>query len=292
MSVLPNRPKGPPLNALRAFEAAARLQSFVAAGEELGVTPGAVSQHIKAVEAWAQVTLFRRQAQGVSLTAEGRDVATAFTRAFDAMAEATQTLRNLSLTIEIHIAALPSVAQLWLPRRLGHLRALRPELKISVTAMETPPSLTRDLFDLALFIDTPTGVPEERVLEEDVLFPVCAPVLLDSHAFTDTPLLHDQTWSEDWRLWSEGAGVDEGDPTVGPKYSLYGLAVEEAKSGAGLLMAHGCLIAPLIETGALCRVSKAEVATGKALVMTLPHTSRRRAGLEEIADLLSDPLLR
>lgn len=292
MSVLPNRPKGPPLNALRAFEAAARLQSFVAAGEELGVTPGAVSQHIKAVEAWAQVSLFRRQAQGVSLTAEGRDVVKSFTRAFDEMAEATQTLRNFSPTTEIHIAALPSVAQLWLPPRLGRLRALRPELKISVTAMETPPSLTRDLFDLALFIDTPIGNPEERVLAEDVLFPVCAPALLDSHAFTDTPLLHDQTWSEDWRLWSEGTGTDVGDPTLGPKYSLYGLAVEEAKSGAGLLMAHGCLIAPLIESGALCRVSEKDVTTGKALVMTLPHASRRRVGLEDIADLLTDPLLR
>ncbi len=292
MSVLPNRPKGPPLNALRAFEAAARLQSFVAAGEELGVTPGAVSQHIKTVEAWAQVTLFRRQAQGVSLTAEGRDVAKAFTRAFDAMAEATQTLRNLSPTTEIHIAALPSVAQLWLPPRLGHLRALRPELKISVTAMETPPSLTRDLFDLTLFIDSPTGNPEERVLAEDVLFPVCAPALSGSHTFTDTPLLHDQTWSGDWRLWSEETGTDVGDPTMGPKYSLYGLAVEEAKSGAGLLMAHGCLIAPLIEASALCRVSEKDVATGKTLVMTLPHTSRRRAGLAEIANLLTAPLLR
>ncbi|MCH2067205.1 MAG: LysR family transcriptional regulator [Shimia sp.] len=291
MSVLPNRPKGPPLNALRAFEAAARFQSFVAAGEELGVTPGAVSQHIKAVEAWAQVTLFRRQAQGVTLTAEGRDVAKAFTRAFDEMAKATQTLRNLSPTSEIHIAALPSVAQLWLPPRLGHLRTLRPELKISVSAMEAPPSLTRDLFDVALFIDNPTENPEERILAEDVLFPVCAPVLLDSHAFTDTPLLHDQTWSEDWRLWSEGTGTDVGDPTAGPKYSLYGLAVEEAKSGAGLLMAHGCLIAPLIETGALCRVSENEVPTGKALVMTLPYPSRRKAGLEEVADLLSGPLL-
>lgn len=290
MSVLPNRPKGPPLNALRAFEAAARLQSFVAAGEELGVTPGAVSQHIKVVEVWAQVTLFRRQAQGVSLTAEGRDVAKAFTRAFDAMAEATQNLRNLCPTIEIHIAALPSVAQLWLPPRLGRLRAKRPDLKISVTAMETPPRLARDLFDLALFIDTPTGSPEERVLADDVLFPVCAPALLESHAFTDTPLLHDQTWSEDWRLWSEGTGTNVGDPTLGPRYSLYGLAVEEAKSSAGLLMAHGFLIDPAIAVGALCRVSEKGIATGKALVMTLPHTSRRRACLEEIADLFSASL--
>ena len=164
---------------------------------------------------------------------------------------------------------------------MGHLLQLRLVRKVSVSAVYAPPSLTRDLVDVALFIDNPPENPEERLLAEDVLFPVCAPVLLDSHAFTDTPLLHDQTWSEDWRLWSEGTGTDVGDPTAGPKYSLYGLAVEEAKSGAGLLMAHGCLIAPLIETGALCRVSENEVPTGKALVMTLPYTSRRQAGPAE-----------
>ncbi len=291
MSVSPNRPKGPPLNALRAFEAAARLESFVAAGEELGVTPGAVSQHIKTVEAWAQVVLFRRQAQGVSLTAEGRLVAAAFSRAFDQLAEATQALRNLSPTTEIHIAALPSVAQLWLPARLGRLRHLRPDLKVSVTAMETAPSLTRDLFDLSLFIVTPSGAPEERVLAEDVLFPVCSPHLLDSFSFDSTPLLHDQTWSQDWHDWSNSAGVAIADPAAGPKYSLYGLAVEEAKSGAGLLMAHGCLLAPALERGDLCRVSDKDHITGKALLMTLPHRARRREGLNEFANLLADPAL-
>ncbi len=291
MSVLPTRPKGPPLNALRAFEAAARLESFVAAGEELGVTPGAVSQHIKAVEAWARVPLFRRQAQGVSLTTEGRDVAKAFTQAFDSLSDATQILRNLSPTTEIHIAALPSVAQLWLPPRLGRLRAQRPDLKVSVTAMETPPSLARDLFDLALFIEVPTGRSEERVLAQDILFPVCAPALLERFGFGTTPLLHDQTWGTDWALWSEATGTEVGDATLGPKYSLYGLAVEEAKSGAGLLMAHGCLMDSSLDKGELCRVSEKGVATGKALVMTLPHRSRRRAGMEQIADLMSAPLL-
>ena len=64
MSVAPTRPKGPPLNAMRAFEAAARHNSFVAAAEELSVTPGAISQHVKALEGWAGVDLFRRNAQG------------------------------------------------------------------------------------------------------------------------------------------------------------------------------------------------------------------------------------
>ena len=71
MSVAPPRPKGPHLNALRAFEAAARLGGFRMAAGELGVTPGAIAQHVKALEEWAGAALFERQSQGVVLTALG-----------------------------------------------------------------------------------------------------------------------------------------------------------------------------------------------------------------------------
>ena len=94
MAVAPRRPKGPPLNALRAFEAAARLESYVSAAEELGVTAGAVSQHIKALEAWAETTLFERGARGVSLSSSGRKLTKEFTEAFDLLAAATQSLKR------------------------------------------------------------------------------------------------------------------------------------------------------------------------------------------------------
>ena len=90
MAVSSPRPKGPPLNALRAFEAAARLGSFSAAGHELCVTPGAVAQHIKSVEAWAGGRLFVRRAQGVALTALGAGILPAFVTAFDHLGEAVQ----------------------------------------------------------------------------------------------------------------------------------------------------------------------------------------------------------
>ncbi|MCG7520901.1 LysR family transcriptional regulator [Ruegeria sp. Ofav3-42] len=288
MAVLPRRPKGPPLNALRAFEAAARLGGFVSAAEELSVTPGAVSQHIKAVEAWADVPLFRRNAQGVELTSSGRQLASEFTLAFDHLAAATQSLRNLSPSVEIHIAALPSVAQLWLPARLGRIREARPDLKFSVTALETPPSLSRELFDLSVFFTVPDGAADQIVVAEDVIFPVCSPKLVDSFRFDSIPLLHDQTWHDDWRLWSEATGADVADPTKGPKYSLYGLAVEEAKSGAGALMAHACLVEQALRDGHLCRMSAEECATGQALVINLPHPSRRRPETDEITVLLQD----
>ena len=193
MPVGPHRPKGPPLNALRAFEAAARLGSFVSAAQELGVTAGAISQHVKAIETWAGVTLFHRNAQGVHLSATGRDLAPEFTEAFDSLAGATQSLRALAPNPDLHIAALPSIAQLWLPRRLGRLRALRPDLNISVTALESPPRLSRDLFNLSLFFGEADAGKDQIVLAADNIYPVCAPRLLNDLRLDTATLLHDQT---------------------------------------------------------------------------------------------------
>lgn len=288
MAVLPRRPKGPPLNALRAFEATARLGSFVAAAEELGVSAGAISQHVKAIEAWTGIKLFERSAHGVSLSSSARKLTAEFTQAFDFLAAATQSLRNLAPNPEIHIAALPSVAQLWLPARLGKLREKRPDLNVSVTAMETPPSLMRELFDLSVFISRPNPALNQIVLEDDVIFPVCAPQLADSLSLKDAPLLHDQTWEDDWPVWAKTTGACVGDPTRGSRHSLYALAVEEAKSGAGVLMAHASLVARALHAKQLDRVSGQAVRTGKALIIELPHSSRCHPEIEQVVDLLRD----
>ena len=126
MAVAPPRIKGPHLNALRAFESAGRLQSFAAAADELGVTAGAVSQHVKSLEAWAEGELFVRNAQGVVLTPLGEELLPGFTRAFDQLSDAVQDLRTKSAPNKISIAALPSVAQLWLSEKLGRLRQIAP----------------------------------------------------------------------------------------------------------------------------------------------------------------------
>ncbi len=286
MAVAPRRPKGPPLNALRAFEAAARLESFVAAADELGVTAGAVSQHVKALEGWAGTDLFERRAHGVALSSAGRALVDEFTRAFDQLAAATQSLRNLAPNRDIHIAALPSIAQLWLPPRLGKLRDRRPDLNVSVTAMENPPSLSRELFDLSVFFAAPTGQADQVVLEEDRIFPVCSPKLAEGLDLEKVQLLQDQTWKEDWSLWSRAAGVPVGDPDRGPRYSLYALAVEEAKSGAGALMGHGCLVEHALRTGDLTRAATISIATGMVLALELPHVSRRHPEIEEVAEQL------
>lgn len=291
MTVRPPRPKGPPLTAMRAFEAAARLGGFVAAAEELNVTAGAVSQHIKALEGWAGVALFHRSAQGVTLTEAGRSLQPSFRSAFDALADATHALRNLSAQVEIHIAALPSVAQLWLPPRLGKIRSHFPQLKFSVTAMEKPPSLRRDLFDMTLFFGIPKTSDTCITLAKDKITPVAAPALAASirqaEDLAGATRLQDRTWEQDWPNWCAASRTQLDDPTEGPGYSLYSLAVEEAKSGAGVLMGHLCLIDSALESGALVPLGLETAPTGRALILTLPDAQSRRPVLEEIAGFLA-----
>ena len=291
MSVVPKRPKGPPLNAMRAFEAAARHVSFVAAAEELNVTPGAISQHIKTLEAWADTALFRRNAQGVVLTSAGADLLPKFTTAFDRLADATHALRNLNPDTHFHIAALPSLAQLWLPKRLARVRALFPQTKFSVTAMETPPRLSRELFDLSIFIGTPDPEQNQIQICPEVIVPVCAPSVLDQmDGFEDLALIHDQTWIDDWQMWSGSVGAHVRNPQKGAQFSLYSLAVEETKAGAGILMGHLPLIEEALASGSLVFADARRCATGRFLLINLPHATLQRPETQQIALAFSEDI--
>lgn len=291
MSVSPKRPKGPPLNAMRAFEAAARHISFVAAAEELNVTPGAISQHVKTLEGWADAALFRRNAQGVELTPEGQSLVAEFTRAFDQLADAARALRNLKPNADFHIAALPAIAQLWLPKRLRQIRSQFPDISFSVTALEAPPSLGRELFDLSIFFAPADGTANQVVVCPDEIVPVCAPALKDqvcrANGFLGVPLLHDLVWNEDWTKWAQHSGYDLHSAKGGAQFSLYSLAVEEAKAGAGILMGHLCLIEDALATGELTVAHTKLFPTDRSLVIQMPQRTRRRPETDQIIACLS-----
>ena len=144
-------PRMPSLNALRAFEAAARHESFALAADELGVTAGAVAQQVKLLEAWLDVALFERLTHGVRLTEEAGRALPALSSAFDNLGDAVADLRGVVQTPHLRIAALPSIAQLWLQPRLSALNSIYPSHVISVSALEEPPDFRREPFDLALF---------------------------------------------------------------------------------------------------------------------------------------------
>lgn len=250
MSLSPPRPHPAPLNALRAFEAAHRLGGFKAAAEELSVSPGAVAAHVKTLEALIGASLFHRHAQGVTPTPLADSVAAEFGAAFDQLGAAMQRLRRAAAPDEIRIAALPAIAQLWLSPRLPVLREAAAGAAISVTALERPPDLKREAFDLAIFFDAAPGAALVLDGPANEALPVCAPslaVMLTHEAdLAAVPRISDAMWSDDWRRWAPDLP-----PPEGPVFSLYALAVEEAANGAGVLIGRLPLVERRLASGDL-----------------------------------------
>ena len=277
MSISPPRPKGPPLNALRAFEAAARLGSFVLAAQELSVTAGAVSQQIKTLEGWAGTLLFERHAQGVQLSAEGKALAAPLGNAFDELSRATELLKSFNPKRTLNIATLPSIAQLWLQPRLPAIRAALGDVSLSVYALETPPDLSRSAFECSLFLRGPSSGAGETVIAQDALLPVCAPdVAARLRSVTDLQnevLLQDQTWLDDWAIWAQGAEFELKQEQKTARYSLYSLALADALAGYGVLLGHRVLVEAALKSGALVAPFAREVDQGKALVLQTSNTA-------------------
>ena len=260
----------PALNALKAFEAAARHESFAQAAAELGVTAAAVSHQVKALEAWLGSALFARHAQGLSLTETGKRVLPSIVRAFDAMGDAVQTHAAASPQRQLAIAALPSVAQLWLAPRLPALRKLFPNLQPSIHALEEPPNFRREPFDLAIFYrERPSPELIEKTVCDDIIFPVCAPALAAElrtpSDLANVQLLFDTSWTRDWPIWLRAAGVPHIETRSGLGFSLFSLALQAAIDGAGVLVAHEALVSEALAAGTVVAPFAVKASTGASL---------------------------
>ncbi len=272
----------PSLNSLRAFEAAARHESFAIAADELGVTPGAVAQQVKALEAWLGVDLFDRLSQGIRLRKEARAVVDDLSRAFDALGNAVAGLRTSAGSPFLRIAALPSIAQLWLQPQLPRLSDMLEVFTPSVFAIEEPPDFRREMFDLALFfVDGPVAGAKVHPLVVDTLTPVCSPELLAGRSdpavpadIESMPLLHDAMWNADWDVWLEAAGLSDVADSSGPVFSLYSLAVQAAVDGTGLLIGHTALLGRHLADKRLVAPFELEVPTPKKLCLLLPDRGK------------------
>lgn len=268
MPVRPPNLTSPPLNALRAFEAAARLGGITKAADELCVTSGAVAQHIKALENWAGAQLFARHAKGVSLNELGQRSLPDFQAAFDQMNRAVQNLRINAAPNSVRIATLPSLAQLWLSPRMPGLRAMFPKARISIAALELPPNLAREGYDISIFLEPATS-RGGLILAKDHILPVCAPALA-RHLRHPADLaellwLKDSQWPDDWALWLHKTGLQLPRSPETVSFSLYSLAIEEARNGAGVLMGHDFLVSAGLRDGSLVAPFATTIATGKVV---------------------------
>ena len=256
----------PPLNALRAFEAAARHLSFTKAAGELSVTPAAVSHQVKALEDYFGIQLFRRLTRALLLTDAGQMALPALRDGFDKLAEASERLRAHDARGMLTVSVSPSFAAKWLVPRLDDFRAQHPDIDVRLDASDTIVDLARGEADLSIRYG-PGGYRDLRVdlLFAAEVFPVCAPGLCDGPRPLREPadlrrhtLLH-VDWSEQgetwpgWRMWLLAAGAEGVDATRGPRFSQESMAVQSAVDGHGVALTSSALVTDDIAAGRLIR---------------------------------------
>lgn len=251
----------PPLNAVRAFEAAARHLSFTRAAEELHVTQAAVSHQIKSLEESLGLRLFDRRHRALALTAAGQRYLPGVRAAFERLATATEQLVGAEARGAVTVSMLSAFATKWLLPRLSRFRAAQPEIDVRITTSTQLVEFGRDDVDMAIRYGHGRwpGVEAVRLVSED-LFPVCAPALLDGKSPLRQPtdlahqtLLHVGAFPEDWRVWLTAAEVSGVDPTRGPQFDMTLLALDAAANGLGVALGRTALVAEDLASGRLVK---------------------------------------
>ena len=289
----------PPLNALKAFEAAARHESFTRAAEELCVTQGAVSHQVKALEAELGIKLFNRERQRLVITEAGREYLTVLRDSFDRIAVGTERLIQRQSSGVLTVSTSPDFAAKWLVNRLGRFAEAHPGIDLRISATLHHVDFAREDVDLAVRHGDGSwpGLDVARLSTEQ-LFAVCSPKLLRGRQritkpsdVLKFPLLHLDD-RKDWAKWLEAAGVAGAELSHGPVLNRASMVIDAAVDGQGIALArttlaawdliNGRLIRPLAET---LRLSKTYWIICPKATSTLPKiTTFRDWLLAEAAD--------
>ena len=257
----------PPLGALRAFEAAARLMSFGKAADELNVTPAAVSHQIHALEQFLGVKLFHRRNRSVALTASARILLPGLGEAFGQIRASVGRLRVRNNSGTLTVTASPSFAAKWLVLRLHRFQERAPDIDVRLSATDEVVDLTDGDFDLGIRYGAGRypGLEVELLLQNEV-FPACSPHLLETGPPLRTPedlrhhaLIHDQAVERDpllptWSMWLKAAGVRGMPATPGLSFSAGHLALDAAIAGRGVVLALSTIAAADLAARRLVRL--------------------------------------
>lgn len=253
-----------PLNALRAFEAAARHLSFSRAADELRVTHGAISHHVRALEERLGVALFERLNRAVRLTDAGQMMLPVLSEAFDHIAESLDGLGAPAGRRALAVTLTPSFASKWLVPRLGRFRALHPDIDVRLAPSLDFADFTREDCDVAVRCGDGhwPGLAVEALLAIDMT-PVCSPKLLEGATPLGAPadlaghnLIHadiggEGRIGEEWRMWLDAAGVEGIDPGRGVSLHDPAMALQAAVDGLGVAIGYGVLAAGDLAAGRL-----------------------------------------
>jgi LysR family transcriptional regulator, glycine cleavage system transcriptional activator len=273
----------PPLNGLRCFEAAARQQSFSRAAEELHVTQSAVSHQIRQLEQWFGTTLFDRQGRQTVPTPRGEELARALGEAFDIMGAACKRLMHSDAGPALTIAALPSIATIWLIPRLARFFASHPEISVKVVYAFDTQRLNFDDFDIAILWGV-GGWEDCRTtrLLEGATVAVCNAGFLDREGpitqpqmLLGKPLLHDDDRTG-WQAWMREAGLKHAGPAPGPIFQDFNLLRAAALAGQGPALCPRSLIHDDLAAGRLVQLFDASIKHDHAYHIIEPDDAQHR----------------
>ncbi|EEA01040.1 transcriptional regulator, LysR family [Burkholderia sp. H160] len=249
----------PPLQTLRAFEATARLLSMTLAAEELHVTHGAVSRHIKTLENHLGVPLFRRLTRRIVLTDAGAEFHFAVARLLGELTREAESLRGHDNIASMTISTSVSFASKWLAPRLHRFKAIHPELDVHLDVTDRNVDLDDGQVDAAVRYGGGRypRVQSERILEETVT-PVCSPSYREEVGGLTNPaglarctLLHEDRMLANWEQWFAYADLDRSRRSRGPAYSHGSMAIEAAIRGEGVALGRSALVGDDIAAGRL-----------------------------------------
>jgi LysR family glycine cleavage system transcriptional activator len=299
-TILAHPTRMPPLSTLRAFESVVRLRSIKWAAVELHVTPGAISQQVKSLEADLGVKLVRRAGNALLLTEQalrGRDHLSAGLRLLQQGVERMRTrppLRRLRLTVE------PAFAANWLIKRLPAYRALPGGMDVLLDPAKHLVDIARGEADLGIRFGQGRYPGLEAIkLFEDEIFPVCAPDYLARHPIkTPEDLKHHHLLRLDWRAtnpwpdwpeWLQAAGLIDPEDTadVESRGTVMGdssLMLRAALEGQGIALGQASLVADLIEAKQLVAPVPHRLKTGFGYYLVYPQGHDARPEVKVFKD--------
>jgi LysR family transcriptional regulator, glycine cleavage system transcriptional activator len=300
-----------PLNALRAFEAAARHLSFKKAARELHVTPGAVSAQVKVLEAHLGVQLFRRLTRALELTGDAQAMLPKVREGLQSLAAAVDMVRAREEASALTVMAPPNFATRWLVPRLARFTNANPNLELHVASrpgmidgrengVVVPVADAREDAPLVMVRFGTGNYPGLHVDEvfSAVYVPVCSPRLLKGEHPLRRPedlrfhtLLHDDTVQEEgarpsWGDYLEMAGVDGVDFSRGPHFSDASLSLEGAIEGMGVALAMKPLVSAEIDAGRLVVPFDITAPTSYAYYLLTPESGAQNRGVTAFRDWL------
>lgn len=281
----------PPLNAIRAFEVAARCMSFKVAGEELGVTPGAISRQIETLEDSLGIRLFERLHRRVELTPTGRLFLGEIGPALQRIAMASEAIWDGRDNRVLRVKLPPTCAIRWFVPRLARFHALHPDISVQVTTSHEPVDFDREPIDAAIYWGEalPRGLAGERLFGEQLVL-VCSPKLLAARGIkcipadqlSDFVLLHSFRRPDDWRFWFTQAGLPDRALDRFLVFENSSLTYQGAIDGLGVAIAQLAFVKDDLAEGRLTIAHSLMVDTSSAYFLTYP---RERAHLARVKAL-------